>query len=290
MTENKILVWDNLQKRGWSGPNRCILCKEDSETTLHLFVHCHFFQQVWHHVSTSLNFSEHWLGPSISSCFNSWCSRPQIYLSLPAIVCWNVWLARNAAIFDDKPPPIYLVTNLILNAVVRPHPTIARTKRRSITSLPFDKAIAWFDGATQLDGSRCGAGGHISINAQTSYRWTLNGGQGTNTKAELLGAWASLILAQRLNIDVMILLGDSKVIIDWINDKADLRSAALESWKERTSDARRMFKSLSASHIYREENAIADHLSKLALSRPLGFLTFSRWEEGNEGPPILLKI
>jgi hypothetical protein len=32
MTENKILVWDNLQKRGWSGPNRCILCKEDSET------------------------------------------------------------------------------------------------------------------------------------------------------------------------------------------------------------------------------------------------------------------
>jgi hypothetical protein len=88
----------------------------------------------------------------------------------------------------------------------------------------------------------------------------------------------------------MILLGDSKVIIDWINDKADLRSAALESWKERTSDARRLFKSLSASHIYREDNAIADHLSKMALSRPLGFLTFSRWEEGNEGPPILIKI
>jgi hypothetical protein len=88
----------------------------------------------------------------------------------------------------------------------------------------------------------------------------------------------------------MILLGDSKVIIDWINGKVDLRLAALERWKERTSEARRMFKSLSASHIYREENAIADHLSKLALSPPLGFLTFSRWEEGNEGPPILLKI
>jgi hypothetical protein len=47
---------------------------------------------------------------------------------------------------------------------------------------------------------------------------------------------------------------------------------------------------LSAIHIYREENVIADHLSKLALSRPLGFLTFSRWEKGNKGPPILIKI
>jgi ribonuclease HI len=152
------------------------------------------------------------------------------------------------------------------------------------------EAIAWFDGATQLDGSLCGAGGHIFINSYTSYRWTLNDGQGTNTKAELLGAWASLILAQRLNIEVMLLFGDSKVIIDWINDKADLRSAALECWKERTIEAIRLFKSLSASHIYREDNAIADHLSKLALSRPLGFITFSRWEDGNEGPPTLLKI
>ena len=23
---NKLLTWDNLQKRGWNGPNRCALC------------------------------------------------------------------------------------------------------------------------------------------------------------------------------------------------------------------------------------------------------------------------
>jgi len=50
----------------------------------------------------------------------------------------------------------------------------------------------------------------------------LNGGQGTNTKAELLGAWASLILARRINIKDLLLLEDSKVIIDWINDKVEL--------------------------------------------------------------------
>jgi hypothetical protein len=54
LSENKILVWDILQSRGWSGPNRCILCKEDSETSHHLFVSCHFTRQVWHQVKASL--------------------------------------------------------------------------------------------------------------------------------------------------------------------------------------------------------------------------------------------
>jgi ribonuclease HI len=200
-------------------------------------------------------------------------------------------LTRNAAIFDEKPPSANLVTNLILSAVDRPSlPTTAQKIRRSSTTLPIDKAIAWFDGAAQLDGSLCGAGGHIFISSHTSYRWTLNGGQGTNTKAELLGAWASLILARRLNIEVLLLLGDSKVIIDWINDKVELRSAALECWKERTIEAKRFFKSFSASHIYREENITADQLSKQALTRPPGLITFARWEDGNEGPPIQLKV
>jgi hypothetical protein len=35
---NKILTWDDSQKRNWNGPGRCVLCKEDSETDDHLFV------------------------------------------------------------------------------------------------------------------------------------------------------------------------------------------------------------------------------------------------------------
>jgi hypothetical protein len=64
------------------------------------------------------------------------------------------------------------------------------------------------------------------------------------------------------NIEVMLLLGDSKVIIDWIIGKADLQAVALECWKERTLEATRLVKSLSALHIYREDNRIADILSK----------------------------
>jgi ribonuclease HI len=184
-------------------------------------------------------------------------------------------LARNAAIFEDKSPLIHLVTKNIIAVIDCP---ITLTKDpptcRSTITLPSDKFITWFDRAAQLDGILCGAGGYILINSHTSIKWTINCGQGTNTKAKLMGVWASLILAHRLNIEVMLLLGDSKVIIDWINGKADLQAIALECWKERTLEATRLVKSLSALHIYREDNRIANILSKQGLSWPLRILTF----------------
>jgi len=43
-------------------------------------------------------------------------------------------------------------------------------------------AVSFFDGASMLGGSRCGAGGVVkTINAK-EYRWYFNGGEGTNTK------------------------------------------------------------------------------------------------------------
>jgi hypothetical protein len=41
--ENKILSWENLQRRGFEGPSYCPLCKKDSETVFHLFVRMSFF-------------------------------------------------------------------------------------------------------------------------------------------------------------------------------------------------------------------------------------------------------
>jgi ribonuclease HI len=75
----------------------------------------------------------------------------------------------------------------------------------------------WFDGAAQQNGKLSGVGGVIKINEQTEYRWTLNCGSGTNSKAELMGAWATLILASRLSVSDIHVLGDSKIVIDWLN-------------------------------------------------------------------------
>jgi ribonuclease HI len=58
------------------------------------------------------------------------------------------------------------------------------------------------------------------------YRWFINGGEGTNTKAELLGAWSTLILAHHLKIKKILVMGDSKVVIDWLNLKGNLHSTS----------------------------------------------------------------
>jgi hypothetical protein len=108
-------------------------------------------------------------------------------------------------------------------------------------------------------------------------------------KAELLGAWVSLILACR-HTDELLLLGDSKTTIDWLNGLADFKVAALECWKKRTKEATLQFRKLIFTHIYREENCEADSLSKRALHLPPGQICFTIWEDGNEGPAIKLML
>jgi ribonuclease HI len=162
--------------------------------------------------------------------------------------------------------------------------------RRSTTLLPVDKALAWFDRAAQQNGTLCGVGEVLKIDDHTEYRWTLNCGRGTNSRVELLGAWATLILATRLSIFDLFVLGDSKIVIDWLNGKGSIMVANLYSWMERITEIIPLFRTLSFAHIYREENMVADNLSKKALFLRQGKISFSHWEDGQEGLTHILNL
>jgi ribonuclease HI len=86
-----------------------------------------------------------------------------------------------------------------------------------VPTYPVDKSLAWFDGAAQQNGNISGAGGIIKLDALREYRWTMNCGKGSNTRAELLGAWSTLVLAARLSVYDLHIMGDSKIVIDWLN-------------------------------------------------------------------------
>jgi hypothetical protein len=49
---------------------------------------------------------------------------------------------------------------------------------------------------------------------------------------KLLGAWASLYLAQRFNLEVIQVIGDSKIIIEWLKDRGKLQVASLMGWMD----------------------------------------------------------
>ena len=53
--QGKILTYDNLQKRGFSGPSRCILCKQESEDIDHLLYNCTYAKFCWEGININWN-------------------------------------------------------------------------------------------------------------------------------------------------------------------------------------------------------------------------------------------
>jgi ribonuclease HI len=151
-------------------------------------------------------------------------------------------------------------------------------------------SVGWFDGATQANGILSGVGGVLKLSGNISYRWTLNCGPGTNTRVELLGVWASLILATRLGIDHLQVFGDSKIVIDWLNYRGNLQVTSLVGWMDRILELTKSFNTIRFDHIYREENGEADALSKKSLQVPEGKIHYNKWLDGHEGPSLFLHL
>jgi ribonuclease HI len=129
----------------------------------------------------------------------------------------------------------------------------------------------------------------LRINEHSTINWTFNCGLGTNTRAELLGVWATLTLASRLHFSKLQVFGDSEIVINWLNNKGNLNVISLDCWKERIRDIRKSFSIISFSHIYRESNKEADRLSKLVLQKQEGKIAYNHWVDGNEGSHLVLK-
>ena len=91
-----------------------------------------------------------------------------------------------------------------------------------------DSSLAWFDREAQRDDNWCGAGGVIKTLDAIVIRSTFNCGRGTSTREELMGAWTTLMLAYHLSIPCIHILGDSKVVIEWILNKGRLQVSLVE--------------------------------------------------------------
>ena len=52
-----LLTWDNLMKRGWTGPGICVTCVGDEEIIDHLFLHCSYARYISEKLSVCLNLS-----------------------------------------------------------------------------------------------------------------------------------------------------------------------------------------------------------------------------------------
>ena len=95
---NRVLTWDNLQRRGWQGPGICTLCRLNEDSVQHLFLDCTISNRVF------IVFCEHSGLPYFKNCSvrtflehsykNSSAISASSYLSL--FIFWSLWKMRNS--------------------------------------------------------------------------------------------------------------------------------------------------------------------------------------------------
>jgi len=230
----KILTWDTLQAKGRHGPGLCYLCKKKIESIDHILIHCSFTKMVWEKVRLTTCFKVLWDGFSLVDFFKTWVEDRSVPSALAAQICWFIWIERNKAIFEGRIPSVLAVYYKDL-AFPRGKETKLKDKlpRSIVFPMHINSSIAYFDGATHLDGLCCGVDGILKLPDSTFIGWTFHCVHGTNNKVELLGAWATLRLELHLSIKHLQMLGDSKVVINWLKKKGSLHACAIEGWKAR---------------------------------------------------------
>lgn len=95
-------------------------------------------------------------------------------------------------------------------------------------------------------------------------------------KAEILGLWCVLTVANIIGLSDVAIFGDSRVTIKWARGEYALNNIPLFYWCSRIKVLLQQFENLTLDHIYRQFNSMADALSKEAYSRAEGVIC---WEE-----------
>jgi ribonuclease HI len=88
----------------------------------------------------------------------------------------------------------------------------------------------------------------------------------------------------------MQVLGDSKVVIQWLKQEGNLQTISTEGWKRRIKELISTFKNIHFQHIFREANGEADQLSKQALTAPKGKISYYTWDGKNAGPTFQVDV
>jgi len=128
----------------------------------------------------------------LDDSLSKWTKNRSASASLAPLICWFVWLERNVAIFEEKTPSAQSVVIRSLGSVHKLVENINQIFVRScLINQIFEFPVACFDVAAKANGRCCGAGGTIKLSASLVHKWYMNCGSSTNSKAELMGAWAT---------------------------------------------------------------------------------------------------
>lgn len=108
----KILMAENLENRGISGPSHFVLCLNGEESIQLMFINCQFTKEVW--TLTLAHLTHRFVWPQdCTEYFNQWWKNyrgsfrqkvifKRLWEALPKYSCWSIWPTRNKNIFKGE--------------------------------------------------------------------------------------------------------------------------------------------------------------------------------------------
>ena len=92
----KVLMLDQLKRRGMTFANRCFMCEEDEETIDHLLIHCKSAKMLWNLFLSIVGTS--WVFPrSVLHTLLAWQraavgkKHHKIWMTAPLCLFWTLW-------------------------------------------------------------------------------------------------------------------------------------------------------------------------------------------------------
>eukprot|EP00253_Pinus_taeda_P008502 PITA_08502 len=226
----RILTWDRIQKRGFSGPARCCLCNLEEENQEHLLNGCSAAQFQWE---------------KTESLFATTARNP------PGFNIWNLWKERNSRIFKGKatgPEEIWKRTlkqiketilaenwadkdwkttdaeteilkkinveqGMIYQQVSKQNRQLANQSRSVFRKPPEGFIKLNCDGTAKGDPGPAGFGGIFrNEDGATEWIYAEHGGTMTNNEAEFMAVYQGLKIARRNGYRKLEIEGDSTMV------------------------------------------------------------------------------
>jgi len=200
---------------------------------------------------------------------------------LPLLVIWGIWLARNQAIFNDKPSLTEHTSAMAVGMFNAIPEHIKDAKQKRDLEVDIDRTVPWgfFDGAAQ--NNRCGGGAILYLSDSHFFVLSAGLGEGSNNFAELMSLKLLLIFAIEKGCKKLNVFGDSKNVINWISLTQECRNRRLDSLLYSIRTVLQNLETFSCRHVYRENNLVADLASKEGLNMVLGRWKITETRDGS---------
>ena len=263
------------------GPSVCALCRDDVESSTHLFFTCSVTTSLWRLFSDHL-MDPAWRPSDFMTVAREWDLLNSKYQSLPFYLTWEIWLARNRIIFEGRPFHLQQIYTVIMEWMDDPPLPTSYQIDCSVRIRPHQISLPaiYFDGAS--DEGMIGCGVWIKVSGTERYNIFWNGGPGTNNKAEIMALWGGLLFAYDMQLQGVSIYEDSQLIINWVTNSYHMMTPHLQGWIERTQSLWKKLGYPSINHIYREGNTRADKLSKKGLGADFGIMMVSHFLDGRQ--------